>query len=59
MWNTERDGEKEKVGNRPAKLNEKKSDRQPEWELKCKGDISIVGRTTWKFRCGGWENKKC
>ena len=18
----------------------------------------FVGRTTWKFRCGGWENKK-
>ena len=59
MWNTERDGEKEKVGDRPAKLNEKKSDRQLEREIKYKGDISIVGRTTWKFRCRGWENKKC
>ena len=46
MWNTERDSEKEKVGNRPAKLNEKKSDRQLEREIKYKGDISIVGRTT-------------
>ena len=44
MWNTERDSEKEKVGNRPAKLNEKKSDRQlqPERELKCKGDIFLL-----------------
>ena len=42
MWNTERDSEKEKVGNRPAKLSEKKSDRQREWELKCKGDISLL-----------------
>ena len=42
MWNTERDCEKEKVGNRPAKFNEKKSDRQPGRELKCKGDIFLL-----------------
>ena len=42
MWNTERDSEKEKVGNRPAKLNEKKSDRRPERELKCKWDIFLL-----------------
>ena len=39
MWNTERDGEKEKVGNRPAKLNEIKSDRQPQQEIKKNGDV--------------------
>ena len=31
--------EKDKVGDRPAKLNEKKSDRQLEREIKDKGDI--------------------
>ena len=30
---------KEKVGDRPAKLNEKKSDRELEREIKNKGDI--------------------
>ena len=38
IWNTEKDREKEKVGKRPAKLNEKKSDRQLEREIKDKGD---------------------
>ena len=38
----ERQWKSEKVGNRPAKLNEKKSDRQPEQELKCKGDIFLL-----------------
>ena len=42
MWNTERDSEKEKVSNRPAQLNDKKSNRQPERELKCKGDIFLL-----------------
>ena len=35
----EKDREKEKVGDRPAKLNEKKSDRELEREIKNKGDI--------------------
>ena len=41
IWNIERekDTEKEKVGDRPAKFNEKKSDRQLEREIKDKGDI--------------------
>ena len=36
IWNTEqeKDREKEKVGGRPAKLNEKKGDRDLEREIK-------------------------
>ena len=36
IWNIEKekDREKEKVGDRPAKLNEKKSDRELEREIK-------------------------
>ena len=36
IWNIEqeRDGEKEKVGDRPAKLNEKKGERDLEREIK-------------------------
>ena len=41
IWNIERDKdrEKEKVNDRPAKSNEKKSDRQLEREIKDTGDI--------------------
>ena len=41
IWNIERekDREKENVGDRPAKCNDKKSDRQLEREIKDKGDI--------------------
>ena len=48
IWNIEqgKDRIKEKVGNRPAKLNEKKGDRDLEREIKNKGDIFLVGRTT-------------
>ena len=48
MWNTEqeKDKEKEKVGDRPAKLNEKKGDRGLEREIKNRGDIFLVGRST-------------
>ena len=35
----EKDREKEKVGGRPAKLNEKKGDRDIEREIKKKGDF--------------------
>ena len=35
----EKDREKEKVGGRPAKLNEKKDDRDLEREINKKGDI--------------------
>ena len=38
--------EKEKVGCRPAKLNEKNGDRDLEREIKNKGDIFFVGRAT-------------
>ena len=41
MWNIEqeKDREKEKVGGRPTKLNEKKGDRGLEREIKNRGDI--------------------
>ena len=41
IWNAQKgcERQKEKVGDRPAKLNEKKSDRQLEGEIKDKGDI--------------------
>ena len=43
IWNIEqeKDREKEKVGGRPAKLNEKKGDRDLEREIKNKGDIFL------------------
>ena len=43
-WNVEqeRDREKEKVGGRAAKLNEKKGDRDLEQENKNKGDIFLL-----------------
>ena len=48
IWNIEqeKDREKEKVGGRPEKLNQKKCDRDLEEEIKNKGDIFFVGRTT-------------
>ena len=44
IWNVEqeKDGEKEKVGGRPAKLNEKKGDSELEREIKNKGDILFL-----------------
>ena len=47
IWNIEleKDREKEKVGGRPAKLNEKKGERDLEREIKNKGG---------KFSC--WKN---
>ena len=41
IWNIEqeKDREKEKVGGRPAKHNEKKGDKGLEREIKNKGDI--------------------
>ena len=55
IWNIEqeKDREKERVGGRPAKLNEKKGDRDLELEIKNKGDIILVGRTTGKVCSGG------
>ena len=44
IWNIEqeKDREKEKVGSRPAKLSEKKVDRDLEREIKNKGDIFVL-----------------
>ena len=44
IWNIEqeKDREKEKVGGRPAKLNEKKGDRDLEREINSKGDIFLL-----------------
>ena len=44
IWNVgqEKDQEKEKVGGRPVKLNEKKGDRDLEREIKNKGDIFLL-----------------
>ena len=44
IWNVEqeKDREKEKVGGNPAKLNEKKDDRDVEREIKNKGDIFLL-----------------
>ena len=48
IWNIEQEKhrEKEKVVGRPAKLNEKKGYRDLEREIKNKGDIFFVERTT-------------
>ena len=52
IWNIEqeKDREKEKVGGRPSKLND---GRDLEREIKNKGDIFFVARTTGKFCSGG------
>ena len=44
IWNIEqaKDREKEKVGGRPARLNEKRGDRDLEREIKNKGDIFLL-----------------
>ena len=44
IWNIDqdKDREKEKVGVKPAKLNEKKGDRGLEREIKNKGDIFLL-----------------
>ena len=48
IWNIEqeKDREKEKVGGRPAELNEKKGDRDLEREMKNRRRHFLVGRTT-------------
>ena len=47
IWNTEqeKDGEKERVGGRLAKLNAKKRDRDLEREIKKTQETFFVGRT--------------
>ena len=54
IWNIEqeKDREKEKVGGRPAKFNEKKGDRGQEREIKIE-ETFFVGKTTVKFCSGG------
>ena len=46
IWNIEKDKdrEKEKVGGRPAKLIEKKGNRDLEREIKNKADIFLLGK---------------
>ena len=55
IWNIEQenDREKEKVGGRPAKLNEKKGDRDLEREIKNKGDIFLLEGQHENFFSGG------
>ena len=45
----EKDREKEKVGGRPAQLNEKKSDRGLEGEINNKGDIFLLEKQHKNF----------
>ena len=54
IWNIEqeKDREKEKVGGRPAKLNEKKGDRGLEREIKKTDETVFFGRTAEKFYSG-------
>ena len=51
IWNIkkEKDREKEKEGGRPAKLNQKKGDRDIERDIK-KGDVFFVGSGGDKMR---------
>ena len=63
IWNIEqeKDREKEKVGGRPAKLNEKKGGRNLEREIKNKGDIFLLLEEQHEnfVTADGWENEKC
>ena len=52
----EKEREKEKMDDRPAKVDEKESDRKLEREKKKKATF-FVGRTAWKF-CSGGEKMK-
>ena len=57
VWNIEqeKDREKEKVGGRPAKLNEKRGDRDLELEIKNKnkGDFVFCWKNNMKICSGG------
>ena len=63
IWNIEQEKgrEKEKVGGRPAKLNEKKGGRNLEREIKNKGDIFLLLEEQHEnfVTADGWENEKC
>ena len=60
IWNIEqeKEREKEKVGGRPAKLNEKKGDRDLVREITQQRRHFLVGRTTWTFCSGGDKMRK-
>ena len=51
IWNTEqeKDREKEKVGGRKTKLNEKKGDRDPEREMKRKKEHFLLEEQNENF----------
>ena len=55
IWNKEKeeDGEKEKVGDRPTKLNEKKSDGELAREKKAKETFFCWKNNIMKFCSGG------
>ena len=60
IWNIEqeKDREKEKVGGRPAKLNDEKGDRDIVREITKKQRRHLfVRRTKWKF-CSGGDNMR-
>ena len=52
----EKDREKEKMGDRPAKVDQKKSDRKLERDRE-KKETFFVGRKAWEF-CSGGEKMK-
>ena len=60
IWNIEqeKDRKKEKVGGRPARLNENKGDRDLVREITIQRRHFLVGRTTWKFCSGGDKIRK-
>ena len=53
IWNIEKEKEKDrekgKIGGSPAKLIEKEGDRDPEREIKNKGDIFLLGEQHENF----------
>ena len=58
IWNIEqeKDSEKEKVGGRPAKLNEKKGDRDLQREIKNEGDTFLLEEQHKNFAAAvRWE----
>ena len=60
IWNIEqeKDREKEKVGGRPAKLNEKKGDRDLEREIKNEGDIFLLHEHLVAAKCASGDQCK-
>ena len=61
IWNIEQEKhrEKEKVGGRPAKLDEKKGDRDLEREIKNKGDNFFCWKNNTKILfCNGGDKMR-